>query len=213
MLNLKKGIFVTFEGPEGCGKSTQVYKLTEALRVQGYEVIATREPGGTAIGQQIRNILLNPDNVSLVHRTEVLMFAADRIQHLEEKIWPALKQKKIVICDRYIDSTTAYQIGGRPLPAQLISEINRISTENLKPDLTFLLDIPVAEGLKRATQQSSDRFEKEFISFHEGVRRQYLELAKAEPERIVMLNGLDAIEQIHHQVLTITHKLFEKNAI
>lgn len=201
MPKLKKGLFITFEGPEGCGKSTQVYKLSETLKEKGYDVVATREPGGTAVGQQIRNILLSPDNVSLVHRTEVLMFAADRVQHLEEKVLPALEQKKIVLCDRYVDSTTAYQIGGRRISKELIDEINQISTNNIMPGLTFLLDIPIEEGLRRATQKSRDRFEKEVVNFHERVRAKYLEIAKSEPQRVKKLNGLDSIETIHQQVL------------
>ncbi|MFC1517273.1 dTMP kinase [Candidatus Margulisiibacteriota bacterium] len=212
MAKLSKGIFITFEGPEGCGKSTQVYKLTQALIEKGYEVVATREPGGTAVGQQIRGILLNPANVSLVHQTEVLLFAADRVQHLEEKAKPALAQNKIVICDRYVDSTTAYQIGGRQLPLKLIQEINQISAEGLLPELTILLDIPVAEGLKRATKKGSDRFEKEFVNFHERVRDKYKELAKKE-SRIKTLNGLDTIEDLHKKVLELIEPILIKHVI
>lgn len=210
MPQLTKGIFITFEGPEGCGKSTQVYKVTEALQAKGFEVVATREPGGTAIGQQIREVLLNPDNVSLMHNTEVLMFAADRVQHLEEKIRPALEQKKVVLCDRYVDSTTAYQIGGRSIKNDLIESINKISTEGLMPELTLLFDIPVAEGLKRATQQDSDRFEKELISFHERVREKYLTIAEQDPERIKKIDGLLSIEKVHKEVMRYLEPLLKK---
>lgn len=213
MTKIKKGLFVTFEGPEGCGKSTQVYKITEALKAQGYDVVATCEPGGTSVGQQIREILLNPDNVSLVRKTEVLLFAADRKQHVEEKILPALGQKKIVVCDRYIDSTTAYQVGGRKIAEDFIAEINQISTNGLKPEKTFLIDIPVAEGLKRATKHHSDRFEKEFISFHESVRNKYLELAKVEPQRIKILNGLNSIDELHQEILKLFTKILKEYVV
>jgi len=210
MASLRQGLFITFEGPEGCGKSTQTYKLAEALRADGLDVVTTREPGGTAVGQQIREILLNPENASLVRKTEVLLFAADRVQHLEEKVRPALEQKKIVLCDRYLDSTTAYQIGGRGLDQGLIKEINHISTLGLMPQLTFLLDIPVDEGLKRATQQGKDRFEKEMLSFHEKVRQKYLELAARDKKRIKIIDGLGTIVAVHQEILQEARNFIKK---
>jgi dTMP kinase len=210
MTNLKKGIFITFEGPEGSGKSTQAQKLAEVLKQQGYPVVLSREPGGTPVGQQIRNILLSADNTSLAHLAEVMLFAADRAQHLEEKVLPSLAQKKIVICDRYVDSTTAYQIGGRGLDPRIIRTLNELSCEGLLPERTYLLDIPEDEGLRRATRKGSDRFEKEVVAFHERVRAGYLRVARENKRRVRLFNGLDTIENIHRQVLKDTEALLRK---
>ncbi len=209
MMRADKGIFITFEGPEGSGKSTQSTLLADALKKKGHDVIHTREPGGTAIGQQIRSILLNPENTAMARMTEVLLFVADRSQHLAEKIQPALDAGKIVICDRYVDSTTAYQIGGRNLDPTLIESLNTISMSTCVPDRTYLIDIPVEEGLKRATRQGADRFEKEFVAFHDRVRATYLSIAKKEPARVLIFSGLDTIENIQQNILTETETLLK----
>jgi dTMP kinase len=212
MPTLKKGLFITFEGPEGSGKSTQAKMLAEVLKQKGYPIVLSREPGGTAVGQQIRNILLSAENTSLAPLAEVMLFAADRAQHLEEKVLPALAQNKIVICDRYVDSTTAYQIGGRGLDPRVIRTLNGLSCEGLMPERTYLLDIPEEEGLRRATRKGPDRFEKEIVTFHERVRAGYLQVARKDKRRVRLFNGLDTIENIHQQVLKDTEELLRKFA-
>ena len=163
-------------------------------------MIWTREPGGTALGQKIRALLLE-DNVKLEARAELFLFAADRAQHLAELIKPALATGKIVICDRYADSTTAYQEGGRNFSPELIASLNQYSTDNLLPDRTFLLDVPSKIGLERATRQKADKFEQESLTFHQKVRDKYLEIAKNSP-RMVVLDGTQPKESIFKTILT-----------
>jgi dTMP kinase len=181
-------MFITFEGPEGCGKSTHSKRLKTYLEEKGQQIVLTQEPGGTQVGKQIRELVLDPQSVLDKH-TEIYLFAADRSEHVNKIILPALAAGKIVISDRYIDSTVAYQIGGRGLPADLVKYIIKVSSEGLVPDFTFLLDVSPATGIKRAAKVGApDRFEKEEISFHERVRSKYLEIAKENPKRIVVIN-------------------------
>ncbi len=181
-------MFITFEGPEGCGKSTQSKKLKSYLESRGAKVLLTVEPGGTMVGKKIRQLLLDPANV-LDDNTEVYLFAADRSEHVGKVILPALKEGKLVISDRFVDSTLAYQIGGRQLPEDLVRYLNMISSKGLIPDLTFVLDVSPEVGLKRAAGRSGpDRFEKEKLDFHQRVRQKYLEIAKGDTERIVLLS-------------------------
>jgi dTMP kinase len=202
-------MFITFEGPEGCGKTTHSKRLKSYLEGKGLPVLLTQEPGGTQVGKEIRGLLLRPESV-LDETTEVYLFAADRSEHVTKIIKPALSEGKTVVCDRFIDSTIAYQIGGRRLPEDLVRYLNMISSKGLMPDLTFLLDVSPEIGLKRATQNgSADRFEKEEIEFHRRVREKYLEVARDNSGRIKIINTDDRdIEQVQNIIReTIDEKL------
>ncbi len=196
-----RGLFVTFEGTEGSGKSTQIRALAEFLREQGYSVVLTREPGGTPIGDQVRRILLDHANDEMHPRTEVLLFLASRAQHVEELIRPALKAGKVVLCDRYADSTLAYQGYAR---GEDVSELRRLidyATGGLWPDLTFWLDLPVDEGLARLERKN--RLDSEALTFHRRVREGYKRLAAAEPQRWVRIDGTLPRAEIQGQIRKI----------
>ncbi|MFO1464004.1 MAG: dTMP kinase [bacterium] len=199
-------LFITFEGGEGSGKTTQIQRLAEALKARGRATLLTREPGGTAIGGEIRKILLDGKNHHLSPLAELMLYAADRAQHIAESVRPALAQGRIVLCDRFCDATVAYQGFGRGLDLQLISELNELATGGLKPQRTYLLDLPVEIGLARAKarlerQRSSEgRFEAEALAFHEKVRKGYLRLASEEPERFRVLDGTLEVEAIHRKI-------------
>ncbi|HVN67626.1 MAG TPA: dTMP kinase [Candidatus Sulfotelmatobacter sp.] len=200
-------MFITFEGPEGCGKTTHAKRLKTYLESKGRPVLLTLEPGGTQVGREIRALLLKPESV-LDETTEVYLFAADRSEHVSKIILPALQEGKDVICDRFIDSTLAYQIGGRRLPEDLVRYLNMVSAKGLRPDLTILLDVSPAVGLKRATQNGpADRFEREVLDFHRRVRAEYLALAAAEPERIKVIKTDD---QDVDQVQTLIRKVIDE---
>lgn len=181
-------MLITFEGIEGSGKSTQSKKLVRHLRCQGYKVIQTREPGGTPIGKSIRQMILDPGQILRHPSAELLLFTVDRLEHIEQLVKPALKEGKIVVCDRYIDSTYAYQHGGR---GHALSEINQlVGMTDLVPDLTFLLDVPVETGIQRAKSRAAlDRFEQEALPFHERVRQEYLRRASEAPNRFRVIKG------------------------
>ena len=201
-------MFITFEGGEGCGKSTHSRRLKEYLESLGHKVVLTREPGGTLLGEDIRKILLSPRN-TLSHEAEILLFAADRIEHVEKVIKPALKEGKTVISDRFIDSTTAYQIGGRKLAEDQVRYLNMISSQGLTPDLTFILETSVKIGLERATRGSTpaDRFEKEDLAFHERVRKMYLEIAEENPERVKVINTERPVDEVQKEIREIVGKV------
>lgn len=192
-------MFITFEGPDGSGKTTQSKLLFDYLKSAGKDVVWTREPGGTELGKKLRNILLDDKTIKADKNAELLLFCADRAQHVAEIIKPALALGKIVICDRYIDSTTAYQAGGRGFPEKMIKDLNAYSTDNLIPDLTFLIDVPSELGLQRATKTASDKFEDEALEFHKRVRAMYLKLAKKN-RRIKLFDGTKTIEQIFSEI-------------
>jgi len=211
-----RGVFITLEGIDGGGKSTQAELLTGYLKSSGYEVIYTREPGGTRIGDKIRGILLDPLNREMCPLTELLLFSASRAQHTLEKILPALQEGKIVICSRFSDATVAYQGYGRGLDLKLIEELNRIATGGLKPDLTILLDIEPSLGLKRVisaddtTRRASyDRIEAVGLEFQERVRQGFLSLAHQESERFRIVEVKDDIEKIHRIIRDIVHEFLE----
>jgi len=204
---LKKGLFITFEGIEGSGKSTQIIMLAEYLKAEGREVTVTREPGGTEIGRAIRQVLLNPGFTKMDYHTEVLLYAADRAQHAAEIIKPSLAEGKIVLSDRYIDSSIAYQHYGRGLPLDLIMNINEQAVQGLKPDLTFLLALPLEIGLKRATQETSDRIEQESIAFHGRVEAGFRELASKEPQRWHVIDATGTIDEIHQSITEVVNTL------
>ena len=198
------GFFITFEGIEGSGKSTQMKLLTKHLRELNYEVVFTKEPGGTKIGEKIRKILLDPIHHKMDDRAEILLYAADRAQHVVETIIPAIEEGKIVISDRYIDSNIAYQGHGRGLDMKMVREINEWVIRDYWPDLTILLDLDVREGLQRARDltpdKSGDRLERELIEFHERVREAYLEMAEKE-DRFKVIYASRAPEEIFQDVL------------
>lgn len=185
-------MFITFEGPEGSGKSSVLDKIYHQLEHDGFNVLKTREPGGTPISEQIRNIILDKSNTNLEPRTEALLYAASRRQHLVEKIWPALKEGKIVLCDRYLDSSLAYQGNARGLGYENILSINNFATENTFPDLTILFDIQPELGLERISKNSNrevNRLDLEKLDFHKKVREGFLELAKKYPERFYIVDA------------------------
>jgi len=193
-------MFITFEGGEGCGKSTHSKLLKKYLAGRGYRVLLTLEPGGTRIGKTMRQMLLKGRNI-VSRYAELFLFAADRLEHVEQVIKPALKVGKIVICDRFIDSTTAYQTGGRKLPAKLVNYINKLSSNSIVPDITFLLDVPPKMGIKRGTVYSGkDKFEAENGGFHERVRRAYLNIAKKHPGRVKLISTENSIEQVQDKI-------------
>ncbi len=196
-------LFITFEGIEGSGKSTQITLLRTALEALGHTCIQTREPGGCAIADQIRSILLNPHNNLLEPTSELLLYAAARAQHVSEVIRPALDAGKLVLCDRYSDATLAYQGDGRRLDRKLISQLNQVASQGTSPDLTILIDLQTEIGLGRALsrevvlQDSSEgRFEREAMTFHHRVREGYLTLAKTNPERFAVVDGSLSIEKL-----------------
>lgn len=203
-------MFITFEGIEGSGKSTALLLLAQELERRGFDVLRTREPGGCGLGRAIRPILLDTRTRSLNMRAELYLFLADRAQHVAEVIRPALEAGQIVLCDRYTDSTLAYQGYGRGLDPEKLRRINEMATGGLAPDLTLLMDLPVGLGLERAglrnqrqgTVLSEGRFDAESMDFHERVRQGYLALAEEEPQRIACINAEQRPEDVLLQALS-----------
>lgn len=205
---MKKGLFITFEGADGCGKTTQINLLKEYLENQGYEVVLTREPGAKGLGEKVREILLNYDGV-VSDRCESFLFLADRAQNIDIIVNPAVAAGKIVLCDRHIDSTVAYQGFGRGLDIKRIKMLNDIATNGRKPDLTIVFDIDVETSMKRVGKEK-DRMESAGIEFHNRVRNGYLEIAKEEPERIKVVNAAASIDVVFENVKTIFYKTLQK---
>lgn len=208
------GLFITFEGVEGCGKSTQVRLLTESLQKAGMGVHVTREPGGTRIGEYIRAILLDTTNTAMCKETEVLLYAASRAQHVSEVIRPKLAAGLIVISDRYADATAAYQGAARGFTLAQLQSLHTLATQDLQPHLTIVLDVPVAEGLARVLQRAIesgarayDRLEAESLEFHERVRAAYLQLAQEEPKRIRVLDGQRSKLETHNDIMSLVKPL------
>ena len=195
------GLFITFEGIEGSGKTTQIVQLAEHLKATGRAVTVTREPGGTEVGAVIRALLLDPDFSEMDYHTEVLLYAADRAQHVAQIIRPALARGDIVISDRYIDSSIAYQHYGRGLPLDLIIDVNEHAVQGLKPSRTILIDVPTAVGLKRATEFATDRIEQESAAFHDRVAAGFAALAKADPERWRVVDGSQPVDKVHQALV------------
>ena len=197
-------MFITIEGPEGSGKSTATETVINKLRELGYDVLKTREPGGTPISEQIRNVILDKDNKAMDGRTEALLYAAARRQHLVESVWPAVKEGKIVICDRYIDSSLAYQGGARGLGIDNIVDINMFATDNTWPDLTLLFDIPPEIGLERISLNKNrevNRLDLETLEFHKKVRQTFLDLAEKYSERFVIIDARKSREEVAQDAL------------
>ena len=203
---MKKGYFITFEGAEGSGKSTQIRNAVAFLKKRGRSVVMLREPGGTRISEAIRTILLDKDLKEMSPITELLLYLAARAQIVREKILPALKQGKVVISDRFEDSTRAYQGFGRKIPLEAIEAVSRLVRGSLKPDLTFVLDIDIAKGLARGGRH--DRIEREALSFHRRVRRGFLSLAKKDPRRMVVLDTSKPAEQVRQKVRERLERVF-----
>jgi dTMP kinase len=200
------GRFITFEGIDGCGKSTQFRLLAHWFRERGTEVVETVEPGGTAIGQQIRKILLDSASSDIQPRAELLLYFASRAQNVDQVIRPALHAGRIVLCDRFTDSTLAYQGYGRGLDLEMVSDLDRIACRGLKPDVTLLIDIDLETSLMRARHRnervgsSESRMEDEGVAFHERVRQGYLALAKNEPHRIAVIDGRASISEVGQRI-------------
>ena len=195
--------FITFEGIDFCGKTTQAKKLANYLREKGHEVVQVREPGGERISEKIRKILLSERNREITHTTELLLYLASRAQLTQRIILPALKEKKIVICDRYSDSTLAYQGYGRGLNKSMIKNLNQVASSGLSPDLTLLLDVPVEISLKRKAKEmkkEGDRLEKEKLEFHQRVREGYLKIAQKNKKRIKIIDGREDKEKTWQKV-------------
>jgi len=216
------GAFITFEGIEGCGKTTQIKKAADFLRRNNIDVFLTEEPGGSALGVELRRILLNRNESSagISARSEILLFLADRAQHVDEIIRPALERGQAVLCDRYSDATIAYQGYGRGLDLDTVISLDRFSSLSLKPEVTFLFDLPAEAGLKRAFHRiagnnapdAEDRFENEDIKFHSRVRNGYLSLARNEPQRFRVIDSTGSIEAGAGQVRTELITIFNLNA-
>lgn len=196
-----KGKFITFEGPEGSGKSTHSKLLCAFLRQKGFKVLHTREPGGTFIGEKIRHILLDNSNKKMTDICELLLYMAARSQIVEEKLLPALRKGNIVVCDRFLDASLAYQGHGTGLDLKLIEYLGKISADNLKVDLTILLDIESQLGLKRSARK--DRLEMKTLAFHRRVRAGYLKLARKYPKRIKVISATGAIAETQNQIRKI----------
>ncbi len=214
-------MLITMEGIEGSGKSTQIAHITAYFQTNGYECVVTREPGGTKIGEKIRRILLDRDHDMLDAMAELLLYTADRAQHVNEIIKPALDSGKIVICDRFLDSTIAYQGAARGIGADTVTAINRLVLKGVWPDITFLLDLPPEIGLSRAWRAidagardtSQSRFEREKILFHEKVRGCYLALAEAEPQRIRIIDASASTEDVKESLLVQLKAISGENGL
>lgn len=203
-----KGTFITFEGIEGCGKTTQIKLLAEALRCDGRDIVLTREPGGTTIGERIRSVLLDSAHRQMAPIAELLLYASARNQHVEEVIIPSLEAGKTVLCDRYADATTAYQGAARNIDPGVLKAVHDVATEGLWPSLTVLLDLPASEGLGRAMDRNlrdaeasrEDRFEREALDFHERVRAGYLAIAKEEPKRFAVIDASGKVDEVQKRI-------------
>jgi dTMP kinase len=203
-MKLKKGLFISFEGIEGTGKTTQTKWLSDRLSTEGYEVVLTQEPGGTVISNRIREILLLPEHKGMSYMTELLLYNAARVQHLSEKILPAVNEGKIVITDRFTDSTIAYQGYARGIDLSLITSLDMTATGGIRPDLTILFDLDVETGLKRNRGINKiDRFELENVEFHKKVREGYLRIAEQEPRRVSVVDASRPPDEVEARVWNI----------
>ena len=203
---MPRGLLITFEGTEGCGKSTQVERLAARLKNFGRAVVVTREPGGTAIGEQIRHLLkFAPEGDAMTRETELLLFEASRAQLVREVIQPQLAAGAIVICDRFFDSTTAYQGAARKLPTEVVAQLNRFAVGDSIPDVTFVIDVDVATARGRLLRRvrpvnAPDRMEAEPSEFYERVAEAYRDLARREPQRVTLINGARSVDEVQAEV-------------
>lgn len=211
---MNKGIFITIEGPDGAGKSSVIEELAPLLeqRLKQTELVVTREPGGIPISEQIRHVILSPENEFMEARTEALLYAASRRQHLCEKIVPALKKGKMVLCDRFVDSSLAYQGEARRIGIDEVAKLNEFATEGLEPDLTLYLDVDSDTGLNRIKNtrgHGMDRLDRESLSFHQRVRHGYLKVVENNPERIILVDASMALQIVVEQCLAHIERRFE----
>jgi dTMP kinase len=199
---MKAGHFIVFEGPEGGGKSTQARLLADWLRQRGQIVLESREPGGSSVGEQIRQILLDPDNHAMLAETEALLYAAARAQHVGEVLRPALAQGMVVVCDRFVDSSLAYQGGGRGLPMAELLAVQRFATGGLIPELRVLLDLPADEGLRRRRQAGDEfnRLDAADLAFHRRVREAYHQLVGSNPQEWIVIDATRPVDSVHREV-------------
>lgn len=204
--NLKKGILITFEGPEGCGKSTQSKLLYEYLKTNSYNCVYTREPGGTRLGEKVRQVLLHSKDINITDLTEVFLFEAARAEIVKKAILPNLKKGRIIICDRFSDATIAYQGYGGKVSLKMIKALNNIATGGIKPAMTILLDVDTITGLKRARKKGIDRMEAKDIAYHKRVRAGYLTMEKREPERIKVVR----VQEDLHTTQKIIRKIVDE---
>ena len=210
----KKGFLITLEGNEGCGKSTQIKLLRQTLKKEGYSVYLTREPGGTRIGNRVRHILLDPENMEMSAECETLLYMASRAQLIEEVLKPKLNEGKIVLCDRWLDATLAYQGYGGGVDVEWIRNLGSVVTSGLAPKVTIFMDLPVEIGLKRATSfKEADRMEQKKILFHKKVHAGYLRIAQREPRRIkhLKIKADDTIWVVHEKIKKIVQRVLSKN--
>ena len=205
---MKRGLFITFEGTDGCGKTTQLNKVKDFLEEQGYNVVTTREPGALDIGQKIRNILLHHEGF-VADRCEMFLFLADRAQHVEAFIKPSIESGKIVLCDRHVDSTIAYQGYGRGQDVQMLKDLNEIAVNGLTPDLTFYFDVST-ETAQQRVGDDKDRMESAGMVFHKQVRQGYLVLQKENPDRIKLINANNSIETVFEDTKKVIIKLLQE---
>ncbi|MBP3041013.1 dTMP kinase [Bacillaceae bacterium Marseille-Q3522] len=210
---MERGVFITVEGPEGAGKTTVLNMLTESLQNEGYKVLQTREPGGIGIAEEIRNVILDPKNTAMDGRTEALLYAAARRQHLVEKVIPALEKSYIVLCDRYIDSSLAYQGYAREIGLEDVYAINQFAIGQTMPNLTLYFDLDPVIGLERINKhlgRENNRLDQENLSFHQKVRTGYLQLAKQFQKRIKKIDAARPIEKVYEEASMIVHHLIEQ---
>ncbi|HYA94385.1 MAG TPA: dTMP kinase [Thermodesulfobacteriota bacterium] len=207
-------LFITFEGVEGSGKTSQIQRLKKYLTQKGIPCRITREPGGCPIGEKVRKILLNPDHREMVPTTELFLYEAARAQHVKEVLKPFLKKGGVILCDRFCDATLAYQGYGRRIELKWIDRLNRLSSQGIKPDVTFLLDCPSDVGLNRALQRNralkqerEERFEREEIQFHRRVRKGYLAIARKEPHRVKVIDTREGEEKVFEKIRKIIDNL------
>ncbi len=213
---MSRGKFITIEGLDGCGKSTQLERLAEALRRDGVQLVMTREPGGTATGDKIRSILLNTGTANLSPFAELALMFASRAQHIQEIIQPALSEGKLVLCDRFTDSTEAYQGGGRKLGSEPVLQMHRVLCGDLQPYLTILMDSDVTASVERARRRNraksggeqgdENRFEQESRAFFGRVRNAYLAIARREPQRVIVVDGRGTADATHAQILDLVRR-------
>ncbi len=206
---MKRGIFISIEGLDGSGKSTQIKLMEDFFKERNFKVLFTREPGGTKIGEKLRDIILDNDHREMAYTTEALLYAASRGQHVKEVILPALKEGKVVLTDRFVDSSIAYQGGGRGLGEERVREINDFATLGLEPDLTIFFDIAPKLTLKRIEAKEIDRLEEEEIGFHTRVYNSYLNLARKNPQRIKIIRAQGDILEINRAIKKILIELID----
>lgn len=211
------GIFITFEGPDGAGKTTQLKKLAFALQEEGWSAVVTREPGGTVISDKIREILLSPEHVEMSDQAEVLLYAASRAQHVQERIVPSLNRGQIVLCDRFVDASIAYQAYGLGIEERMVRSVNQFATDGLVPDRTYMLDIPVEESRRRLLTRSGaelppdlDRIEQKELEYHRRVREGFLRIAQAEPQRVRLLDAARTEDELAGEILSDVRRLLER---